>query len=324
MDEVLQPVVSRQVLDPEALTAAIRDADFVPCQLSVRPSPSMLARVICPGVCLDFASLGPAMLFSGSMPRDCYTLVFVTECAKKGRSFNFSIEHNDGYMGFFTPGGMLDAYTPEGYANASLTVPTAVFLAAVERSFPEIPESILKYGAGLRVGESEQSHLRAMLTPVMAGIQDRDALFFEEAARKHLEVMLLDAFLSALRSGCGVVINRPGRRRAGRWRRLHQARDYVRGHLHEPIYIEDLCGELALSRRGLEMLFHDLLGISPAAFLRHQRLHGVRRALQAAPFTPGAVKKSALDWGFWHMGHFGHEYHELFGENPSTTLSHFH
>ena len=127
------PVVSQQILDPEALAAAIRNANFQPCQLSVRPSPSMLARVMCQGVCLDFASLGPAMLFSGSMPQDCYSLVFVTECPENGHSFNFAVEHTAGYMGFFPPGGMLDAYTPEGYANATLTVPAALFLAAVER-----------------------------------------------------------------------------------------------------------------------------------------------------------------------------------------------
>ena len=149
--EVMPPVVSMQVLDPEALAAAIHNANFQPCQISVRPSPSRIARVMCEEVCLDFAALGPAMLFSGTMPENCYTLVFVTDCPKKGRSFNFSVEHNDGYMGFFPPGGMLDAYTPEGYANATLTVPSSVFLTAVERLFPEIPDSILERGAGMRI-----------------------------------------------------------------------------------------------------------------------------------------------------------------------------
>jgi AraC-like DNA-binding protein len=274
MEDALQPVVSRQVLDPEALAAAIRDAEFVPCQLSVRPSPSMIARVTCPRVCLDLVSLGPAMLFSGPMPRDCYTLIFVTACPEKGRAFNFGVEHNDGYMGFFPPGAMLDAYTPEGYANATLTVPTAVFLAAVERSFSEIPEAILNSGAGLRIGDLEQSHLRALVSSVMAGIQNPVKSPFEgSAARRHLETMLLDAFLTALRSGCDETFKRPGERIVGRWRRLRQARDYLREHLHEPIHLVDLCGELGLSRRGVELLFQDLLGIGPAAFLRHQRLH---------------------------------------------------
>ena len=321
MEELPAPVVSQQILDPEALVAAVRNADFVPCQLSLRPSPSMIARVICQRVCLDFASLGPAMLFSGSMPQDCYTLVFVTECPGKGRSFNFAAEHTDGYMGFFPPGGMLDAYTPEGYANATLTVPAAVFLAAVERSFPEIPEGVLKRGAGMRIGMEEQARLRGLLSGVMVGIMDPAGPLAGDAARKHLERELLETFLAALRAGCGSLVPSPGRRVEARLRRLRQARDYVADHLHKPIRLEDLCGALGLSRRGVELLFQDSLGIGPSAFLRHQRLHGVRRTLLTNASAPGAVKESALAWGFWHMGHFSREYRALFGESPSMTLS---
>jgi AraC-like DNA-binding protein len=319
--ETLPPVVSQQVLDPEALAAAIRNTDFQPCQLSVRPSPSWIARVMCENVCLDFASLGPAMLFSGSMPQDCYTLVFVTECPEKGRSFNFALEHNDGYMGFFPPGGMLDAYTPEGYANATLTVTSAVFLSAVERLFPEMPEGVLKRGAGMRIGADEQVRMRGLLAAVMAGIEDRAEPLVGSEVRKNLEGELLDVFLGALRSGCGALVPNPGRRFEGRLRRLRQARDYLADRLHEPVSVADLCGELGLSRRGVELLFQDSLGIGPNAFLRHQRLHGVRRALRAASPEPGLVKESALQWGFWHMGHFSREYRSLFGESPSMTLS---
>jgi AraC-like DNA-binding protein len=319
--EKLPPVISMQVLDPEALAAAVRNANFQPCQLSVRPSPSRIARVMCETVCLDFASLGPAMLFSGSMPKDCYTLVFVTECPEKGRSFNFATEHTDGYMGFFPPGGMLDAYTPEGYANATLTVPSVVFLAAVERSFPEIPEGVLERGAGMRIGVEEQTRLRGLLAGIMAGIEDPAGPLAGEAVRKHLERDLLEGFLKSLRGGCESLVPSPGLRIERRLRRLRQARDYLADRLHQPVSLTDLCGKLGLSRRGVELLFQDSLGIGPSAFIRHQRLHGVRRALRAAPPTAGVVKESALQWGFWHMGHFSREYRSLFGESPSMTLS---
>jgi AraC family ethanolamine operon transcriptional activator len=321
MDELPPPVVFQQILDPEGLNAVIRNASFEPCQLSVRQLPSMIARVMCQNVCLDFASLGPAMLFSGSMPKDCYTLVFVTECPEKGRSFNFAVEHTDGYMGFFPPGGMLDAYTPEGYGNATLTIPAAVFLAAVGRSFPEIPEAILKRGAGMRIGTAEQSRLRGLLSLVRSEIENRAGHLTGDRVLKHLEVALLDAFLTTLREGCGSLVPTPGRRLEGRLRRLRQARDYVADHLHQPIHLEDLCGVLGMSRRGVEVLFQDSLRIGPSAFLRHQRLHGVRRTLLTSPASHGVVKESALRWGFWHMGHFSREYRELFGESPSATLA---
>lgn len=318
--DTVPPVVSLHVLDPEGLAAAIRLANLQPCQLSAKPSPSWIARVMCGGVCLDYASLGPAMLFSGSMPEDCYTLVFVTECPQKGRSFNFATEHNDGYMGIFPPGGLLDAYTPEGYASATLTIPTSVFLAAVERLFPEIPDRVLQHGAGMRIGSAEQTRLRALLSLVMGGIEDPTGPLADAVARRHLECDLTDAFLSALRGGCESLVPCPGPRIEGRLRRLRQARDFLSDRLHESVSLADLCGEIGLSRRGVELVFQDLLGIGPSAFIRHQRLHGVRRTLRAAPPLAGVVKQSALQWGFRHMGHFAREYRELFGESPSATF----
>lgn len=319
--EELPPVVSLQVLDPEALAAAVRNANLQPCQLSDRPSPSRLTRVMCESVCLDFASLGPAMLFSGSMSKDCYTLVFVTDCPEKGRSFNFATEHTDGYMGFFPPGGLLDAYTPEGYANATLTVSASVFLTAVERLLPEIPDHVLKRGAGMRIGAAEQARLRGLLKAVMESVEDPSKPLESEAVRRHLEIDLLDTFLLALRSGCGSLIPRPSLRIEGRLTRLKKARDYLTDHLHESLPLAALCGEIGMSRRGVELLFQDSLGIGPNAFLRHQRLHGVRRALKEAPQVAGVVKQTAFAWGFWHMGHFSHEYRSLFGESASATLS---
>lgn len=319
--QTVPPVISQIILDPEALAGAIHNATFLPCQLSMRPLPSRLTRVICPEVCLDLVSLGAAMLFTGTMPEKHYTLIFVTECERKGRSFNFAIEHNEGYMGFFPPGGVLDAYTPEGYANATLTVSAPVFESAVERLFPEIPECVLQHGAGIRIGATDQARLRRLLESVKEGIDDPSAPLAGEPVRCQLGIDLLEVFFSALRNGCESLIPPPGLRIAGKLRRLKQGRDFLTEHLHQPLSLDALCGELGMSRRGVEQLFYDSMGIGPNAFLRHQRLHSARRALQATPRTAGAVKQTALAWGFWHMGHFAREYRGLFGESPSATLA---
>ena len=258
------------------------------------------------------------MVFAGVMSMHCYTLMLVKECPGKGRSFNFGVDYVDGYIGFFPPGGVIDVYTPEGYGNATLTVPAAVFEAAVERSFPEIPAHILKSGAGIRIGGEAMAALRGLLDGVVADIQDPAAPLVGRRVREHLESELLDAFLVALRDGCAAA--QWGTRVRGRMKRLSMARDFLLAHADEPIRLENLCKEVGMSRRGLELMFRDLLGVGPICYLRHQRLHGVRRALRAAEPGPGAVKTEAREWGFRHMGHFARDYRNFFGESPKETL----
>jgi AraC-like DNA-binding protein len=316
----VNPIVTQAVVHPEGLIAAIRSASLEPCQLSSSSLASRIARVSCPNVCLDFVDLGPAMLFKGVMPADCYSLIFVTECPTAGRSFNFSYEHQDGYMGFFPPGGQVDAFTPPGYANATLTIPSTEFHLAIERGYPEISGNLLKHGAGMRIGPSEQSHLRALLSAVTEGIQDSTGPLTSLLARRELETQLLDAFISALRSGANHLVAKPNLRMTGRLKHLRQARDFIKETAPDSINSEDLRNALGMSPRGVEVLFRSSFGITPNAFIRCQRLHGARRELLAASATPGKVSEVALRWGFWHMGHFSANYRSLFGESPTHTV----
>ncbi len=302
------------------LSQAIRGADLKPCQFSARPSPSRLARMVGPQACLDFATIGPAVFFSGAMPSDCFTLVYARSCPTVGRNLTFGIEHTEGYMGFFPPGGLLDAVTPAGYGNAALTIPSASFHAALTTAFPDIPENILARGAGMRVGPVEHPYLANLLDQCETMLWYSDEVA-QPLVRQNLERDLLEAFLAALRSGCNNIVPAVLPRLAARHRRLRQARDFLKAHINEPIYLDDVCVALGLSHRGLENLFQDLLGINPITYLNHKRLHGARRSLLHARPGPGVVKRVAYEWGFVHLGRFARDYLALFGEGPSATLT---
>lgn len=320
MPEIGGVIAYAEFVDPEMLMEGIRDSQLMPCQLSPRPAVSWIARLNASRIGLDLVSLGPAMLFSGAMPKERYTLTFVLACPGGGVSFNFGIRHTDGYLGFYPPGSVLEASTPEACVSASLTVPAEEFHAAVARYFPEMPERVLRDGAGMRVPPAEQAVLRGLLRQLEEAIRSGRGGLENAAVRSRVGRDLLAAYFAALRSGCGAPILGPRPRDAGRYQRIRRARDFIADHLEEAIQLEDVGMEIGLSARGTENLFKDLIGVNPVVFLRHQRLHGARRKLLAADPGGGSVKMAALETGFRHLGRFAAEYRVLFGESPRETL----
>ncbi len=310
-----------RVSEPELLANAIRGANLKPCQLKRGVGESEFSRVQIGDACLDMVSLGPAMLFSGAMPRDCFTLVYVTTCPQPGHSFNFGMRHGAGYMGVFAPGGVVDANTPAGYQNAILTLSQADFHASLATHFPEAPDALLAHGAGLRVAPAEQARLGSTLELMVNLIAAPEQPLDHADVRNHAERALRAAFLAALRSGCGQDRPRSDMRVHRRHQRLRQARDFIAAHLRQPICLDDLCVATGLSRRGVENLFMEFLGVGPIAFLRNQRLHGAHGDLRRAGPDRGSVKRVALDWGFLHFGHFAADYRALFGESPAQSLA---
>lgn len=104
------------------------------------------------------------------------------------------------------------------------------------------------------------------------------------------------------------------------WEVIANTRELVALHQDNPITVAELCKSLAISRRALQYHFEQSLKTSPIAYLRAERLNGVRRMLK----TANSVTEAATYWGFWHFGHFSQEYKKMFAELPSTTFKRFH
>ncbi len=99
---------------------------------------------------------------------------------------------------------------------------------------------------------------------------------------------------------------------------VHRARELAKQALaaDQVPTVAQLCQQLAVSRRTLQYAFQRCLGVTPLTWLRALRLAAVRLALRQS----SSVTESATSMGFWHFGHFAHEYQKLFGELPSQTL----
>lgn len=107
-----------------------------------------------------------------------------------------------------------------------------------------------------------------------------------------------------------------GPRSERHWDVISAVRDLVRDNPYCPRSVAELTIELGISRRTLQNVCQDILGISPVHFLRVLRLNEARRAIEATQ----SVTQAATQFGFWHLSYFARDYRALFGELPSITL----
>jgi transcriptional regulator GlxA family with amidase domain len=81
-----------------------------------------------------------------------------------------------------------------------------------------------------------------------------------------------------------------------------------------------LCKNLGMCERSLELYFHEALGVTPKAWFQYLSLHHARTMLRQKATGRGSVTDVALACGFEHFGRFSGAFRELFGELPSDTL----
>lgn len=96
--------------------------------------------------------------------------------------------------------------------------------------------------------------------------------------------------------------------------------EYIRQHLDTRLTMLDLSIACGMPSRTLINAFEAITGLGPMDYLKRLRLSAVRRVLQRADRQHVKIVDIAMDWGFWHMGHFSRDYRVMFGESPSQTL----
>lgn len=98
-----------------------------------------------------------------------------------------------------------------------------------------------------------------------------------------------------------------------------RARDFIEQNQDQPITVLALCKETCTSQRTLQYCFEQVVGTSPAAYLKVLRLNGLRRDLVKAGKS-STIGDLAARWGFWHLSQFSLDYKRQFGELPSDTV----
>jgi AraC-like DNA-binding protein len=84
--------------------------------------------------------------------------------------------------------------------------------------------------------------------------------------------------------------------------------------------VPEISLDLNVSRRTIEYVFQDLIGVSPQAYFTVRRLNLSKQALTEANPDETTVASIATRHGFYELGRFASLYRRYFGELPSITL----
>ncbi len=211
----------------------------------------------------------------------------------------------------------LDVCTPAQCTLAGLVIDTPSLHEAAE-SMPEL-HPLLRPDMLLTMSPSESSLApwrSLLLSSVRCAIerpwvlQDPDV---RQRLRGDLLVHLMEAIADAQRDD---RVHRADSRK----RIVDRACELLLSRPDEPPSLFDVCSRVGASPRKLGYCFQEVLGLSPARYIKAMRLNAVRRELSRADDPGLSVYDVAARWGFWHFGHFSTDYKKQFSELPSQTL----
>ncbi|XWK90158.1 MAG: helix-turn-helix domain-containing protein [Phormidium sp.] len=161
-------------------------------------------------------------------------------------------------------------------------------------------------------------HLRAYYQQVSQMFIHQPSLLMESQAQSHIVENFLPLLMDTITAG--IRQKKPIIKTLRRYPIVKKAEEIAQSYIDKPLTLKQLCDALETSSSALCYGFQDIFGMSPMAYIKIQRLNGVRRTLKNADPETIMVMQVAHKWGFWSSGHFSRDYQQMFGELPSETL----
>lgn len=214
-------------------------------------------------------------------------------------------------------GDDVELCTPPDFAFFAIVVDRALLAALWPQLYGKPLARWLDGQVAALAAPAQAAAVRQRQRAVLAALAAQPQLLQDAQAVQQLRDGLLLDWLSAIpervEPGDGTAL-------AARRRLVDLARARVLAAPDQPPSLGDLCRDVGVSPRKLGYCFDEVLGTSPARYLRMARLNAARAALRQPDAWQQGVQDVAAQLGFWHFGQFAKDYRQQFGELPSATL----
>jgi len=302
--------------DYEQLREHIRGWELDFRQLKPGTSPADLLQFGRPDFLVTRFDTHQAYDQRGAAARDAVTLAVLEDGMEEvlcpRGSFN-----QDGMM-YFPPGHDLNAVSRSRFKGYTLTISEALIDEVCSQSgIPDPFSSKLLEQMPVHSGPERMDALRKELRKTCQSFISEKPGIRNDQTTTQLEFELVRQLIATI---SGADAPNPLRMSKRKIIVINRALEYINSNINRNITVLELAHASGSSVRTLEYVFRDYFGVTPKAYLKARRLHGVRKALLEA--GPGqTVHMMAGRWGFWHMGQFAADYKRFFGELPSETMN---
>ncbi len=294
--------------DAEEQAAALTGWDQSYLQVSGGRFDGTIKRVQLEGVNLFVEHLDTAVHQTGHLADHVLALGLPIHC--EGHSWFCGEPSHPNALHIFSGRSGFEFLTGPDHLMMGIELPAEV----TQSLYPEGGATLIRSHAGLI--DCDPTLLRPLIRLVetlFEAAQNQPEIFDQGATGRHFVDSLCEKITALNLSGrqCSHPTDQ-------HWHWVQETRQLVEQKIqsdHSIPTIGEICAQLGVSRRTLQSAFHRILDTSPLHYVRTIRLHAVRQALK----TADSVTNAATDKGFWHFGHFAHEYHRIFGELPSAT-----
>jgi AraC-like DNA-binding protein len=200
---------------------------------------------------------------------------------------------------------------------------------AVVRQFEALNQDVLVRPLVFELGvDMESPNLAPMLDFVryLYATYDRNRTTERSPLAEQAESFLISSLLSLVTHNYSTSLDRE-LDRALLPRSVKRAQEFLHAHAQEPLSLAEICAQLGIGSRTLQIAFKQHLGLGPMAYLRDIRLDAIRKILsdhdgvrQSSDQMRPKISELALKFNFLHLGHFAQHYQQRFGELPTDTM----
>jgi AraC family ethanolamine operon transcriptional activator len=197
------------------------------------------------------------------------------------------------------------------------SVNARAFHALYEQMGYERAEKVLNENA-MHLHPASLRHLRAFYQEIAIMFNTQPSLLMQSK----MQSLIMEDFLPLLINTFGKNAQKKQRilKPFRRYSLVKKAEEISKSYKDQPLTLQKLCEELGTSSTALCSGFEEVFGISPMAYIKIQRLNGVRHALINPNPNTKTVMEVAREWGFGNAAYFVKHYQEMFGESPLKTL----